>query len=149
MPCLRLPGFGCEEKNCATAPRDAEGTQALVEAARATLERFVADPDLAGFRATLAEARGVLIVPEENRGGFILGGSGGVGVLVARDADLARLVDEHGRPRRWTRPAGFAALVLLILEQQVTLASAAAALWTGPRATRVHGTGPAPGHDAC
>ncbi|MDN5796495.1 MAG: hypothetical protein L0H79_12175 [Intrasporangium sp.] len=47
--------------------------------------------------------------------------------LVARDADLARLVDEYGRPRLWTRPAGFAALVLLILEQQVSLASAAAA----------------------
>jgi len=80
-PLVLLLGAGC-----ATAPRDAEGTRALVEAARATLERFVADPDLAGFRATLAEARGVLIVPEENRGGFILGGSGGVGVLVARDA---------------------------------------------------------------
>lgn len=47
--------------------------------------------------------------------------------LVARDVDLARLVDEHGRPRLWTRPAGFPALVLLILEQQVSLASAAAA----------------------
>lgn len=47
--------------------------------------------------------------------------------LVARDADLRRLVDEHGRPRLWTRPAGFPALVLLILEQQVSLASAAAA----------------------
>jgi DNA-3-methyladenine glycosylase II len=47
--------------------------------------------------------------------------------LVARDADLHRLVDEHGRPRLWTRPAGFPALVLLILEQQVSLASAAAA----------------------
>jgi DNA-3-methyladenine glycosylase II len=47
--------------------------------------------------------------------------------LVTRDADLARVVDEHGRPRLWTRPAGFAALVLLILEQQVSLASAAAA----------------------
>jgi len=44
--------------------------------------------------------------------------------LVSRDADL---VEEHGRPVLWTRPPGFRALVLFILEQQVSLASAAAA----------------------
>jgi DNA-3-methyladenine glycosylase II len=47
--------------------------------------------------------------------------------LTSRDLDLARLVAEHGRPALWSRPAGFASLVLLILEQQVSLASAAAA----------------------
>ncbi|WP_353510314.1 DNA-3-methyladenine glycosylase 2 family protein [Intrasporangium sp.] len=47
--------------------------------------------------------------------------------LVSRDADLARIVREHGRPVLWTRPPGFPALVLFILEQQVSLASAAAA----------------------
>jgi DNA-3-methyladenine glycosylase II len=47
--------------------------------------------------------------------------------LTSRDHNLARIVDEHGRPRLWTRPAGFPSLVLLILEQQVSLASAAAA----------------------
>jgi DNA-3-methyladenine glycosylase II len=47
--------------------------------------------------------------------------------LVAADADLARIVAEHGMPPFWSRPAGFRALVLLILEQQVSLASAAAA----------------------
>ncbi len=45
----------------------------------------------------------------------------------ARDGDLARLVTEHGIPVLWQRPAGFPSLVLLILEQQVSLASAAAA----------------------
>jgi hypothetical protein len=43
--------------------------------------------------------------------------------LTARDADLARLVADHGRPALWSRPAGFPSLVLLILEQQVSLAS--------------------------
>ncbi|GAB3067308.1 DNA-3-methyladenine glycosylase [Intrasporangium mesophilum] len=47
--------------------------------------------------------------------------------LTSRDADLARLVADHGRPALWSRPAGFPSLVLLILEQQVSLASAAAA----------------------
>ena len=43
------------------------------------------------------------------------------------DPDLARLVVEHGVPPLWQRPAGFPSLVLFILEQQVSLASAAAA----------------------
>jgi DNA-3-methyladenine glycosylase II len=47
--------------------------------------------------------------------------------LVDRDRDLARLVAEHGTPALWLRPAGFPSLVLFILEQQVSLASAAAA----------------------
>ncbi|MGW5242020.1 DNA-3-methyladenine glycosylase family protein [Monashia sp. NPDC004114] len=47
--------------------------------------------------------------------------------LTSRDADLARLIADHGRPALWSRPAGFPSLVLLILEQQVSLASAAAA----------------------
>lgn len=46
--------------------------------------------------------------------------------LVAADDALARVVAEHGVPPFWSRPAGFRALVLLILEQQVSLASAEA-----------------------
>jgi DNA-3-methyladenine glycosylase II len=47
--------------------------------------------------------------------------------LVDADDALARVVAEHGVPPFWSRPAGFRALVLLILEQQVSLASAEAA----------------------
>lgn len=47
--------------------------------------------------------------------------------LTASDPDLARLVAMHGTPTLWLRPAGFPSLVLFILEQQVSLASAAAA----------------------
>jgi DNA-3-methyladenine glycosylase II len=47
--------------------------------------------------------------------------------LVDADPALARIVADHGLPPFWSRPAGFRALVLLILEQQVSLASAAAA----------------------
>lgn len=46
--------------------------------------------------------------------------------LLAADAQLADVVDEHGPPVYFSRPAGFPALVLLVLEQQVSLASAAA-----------------------
>lgn len=45
----------------------------------------------------------------------------------SRHPHLATEVADHGIPARWSRPAGFASLVLLILEQQVSLASAAAA----------------------
>jgi DNA-3-methyladenine glycosylase II len=46
--------------------------------------------------------------------------------LARRDADLARVVRDHGPPPLWAREPGFATLVLLILEQQVSLASARA-----------------------
>jgi DNA-3-methyladenine glycosylase II len=40
---------------------------------------------------------------------------------------LAAIVERHGVPEFWARPPGFATLLLLILEQQVSLASAKAA----------------------
>lgn len=46
--------------------------------------------------------------------------------LVTTDPALAEQVAAHGIPTFWTRPPGFASLVLFILEQQVSLASAAA-----------------------
>ena len=46
--------------------------------------------------------------------------------LAARDRQLARIVDEFGPPPLWARPRGFPTLVRIILEQQVSLASAAA-----------------------
>jgi len=47
--------------------------------------------------------------------------------LAASDANLAAIIDEYGLPPLWTRPNRFSSLVLTILEQQVSLASAFAA----------------------
>lgn len=47
--------------------------------------------------------------------------------LARRDPDLARVVREHGPPPLWQRRPGFATLMHIILEQQVSLASARAA----------------------
>jgi DNA-3-methyladenine glycosylase II len=47
--------------------------------------------------------------------------------LAASDEQLGAILDRHGVPDFWTRPPGFATLLLLILEQQVSLASARAA----------------------
>lgn len=46
--------------------------------------------------------------------------------LAQRDRYLARLFERNGVPPLWSRRPGFATLVQLILEQQVSLASAAA-----------------------
>jgi len=58
----------------------------LVRDALYTLRNFFHDPESAGFRDKIRSARGVLIVPAEGKGGFILGGASGVGVLVARES---------------------------------------------------------------
>jgi DNA-3-methyladenine glycosylase II len=47
--------------------------------------------------------------------------------LTARDPDLARILDRHGPPPMWARTPGFPTLIHIILEQQVSLASAKAA----------------------
>ena len=47
--------------------------------------------------------------------------------LFLKDKDLRRIGKEHGYPPMWTRPATFQTLILFILEQQVSLASAYAA----------------------
>src|SRR5687768_3604922 len=46
--------------------------------------------------------------------------------LAESDSALAVVVSRHGSPPLWARPAGFATLLQIILEQQVSLASAKA-----------------------
>lgn len=50
----------------------------------------------------------------------------GVRVLARRDPRLRRLVARHGIPPLWARRPGYASLLRIILEQQVSLASAQA-----------------------
>ncbi len=50
-----------------------------------------------------------------------------VQILATRDSDLASVVQKYGAPPLWTRAPGFPSLVYIILEQQVSLASAKAA----------------------
>lgn len=51
----------------------------------------------------------------------------GVVELTNSDPDLAAVIEEHGSPPLWGRRPGFPTLVQIILEQQVSLASARAA----------------------
>jgi lipid-binding SYLF domain-containing protein len=71
------------------APAHADDTadaQQLVERARIAFEGFLTDPMTSGsVRAVLAQARAVLIYPSILRLAFVFGGSGGSGILLARD----------------------------------------------------------------
>ena len=57
-----------------------------VEKAKLTVETFLSDQNFTqSYDGYLKEAKGFLIVPQLVKGGFIFGGSGGSGVLVARN----------------------------------------------------------------
>ena len=51
----------------------------------------------------------------------------GLHFLCDRDPDLAEIMDKLGPPPMWAREPGFPTLIHIILEQQVSLASARAA----------------------
>jgi len=67
----------------------------LVDKSRITVESFLADKDMTWFRDHMKDAKGLLIIPELLKGGFILGGSGGSAVFVVRDEKTGR----------WSEPA--------------------------------------------
>ena len=48
-------------------------------------------------------------------------------LLAKKDEDLAAIIKQYGFPPMWIRPATFQTLILTILEQQISLASAYAA----------------------
>ncbi len=64
---------------------DASEAQALVLKSDAVFRSFMADPNMSWFHKNSHKARGIFIVPQMLRGGFIIGGSGGSGVLLTRD----------------------------------------------------------------
>jgi lipid-binding SYLF domain-containing protein len=65
---------------------DARDARDIVTKAEITADSFRLDPNLyPEWRGLLREAKAVLIMPQIIKGGLILGGSGGSGVLLARD----------------------------------------------------------------
>jgi len=68
------------------AAKDALEAQQLVEKAKLTVQSFAADQATGkAVRDLLKKAKGVYIAPEVLRGAFIVGASGGSGVLLIRD----------------------------------------------------------------
>lgn len=74
---------------------DASDAKQLVEKARMSFDNFVAAKEMGGFRDMLKTAKGVFVAPQVLKGAFIVGASGGSGVLLARDA----------KTHRWYGPA--------------------------------------------
>lgn len=69
------------------------------------------------------DVRATTAVPRLTQRGLLAA----VDELAARDPDLAGIVARHGPPPLWDREPGFATLIHIILEQQVSLASARSA----------------------
>lgn len=61
--------------------------QALVEKATATLRNFSTAKEMQWFRENIDQAKGLVIFPSNLKGGFIIGGSGGSGVMIARTSN--------------------------------------------------------------
>ena len=59
----------------------------LVERARLSLLRLTGNPDGRDLNDYLSRAQGVMIVPALIKGGFIIGGEGGAGVLLVKGSD--------------------------------------------------------------
>lgn len=69
--------------------------QGLVDKSRVTFQAFMNDDNMTWLRDNLHRAKGLLIVPSLLKAGFFLGGSGGSGVLIARD----------DKTDQWSQPA--------------------------------------------
>jgi lipid-binding SYLF domain-containing protein len=78
----------------ATQAEDATEAQKIVSRAQGTLQELLSDKELDSLRAGLKKAKAVLIFPTVLKAGFMLGGSGGHGVLLVR----------HGA-HDWSAPA--------------------------------------------
>ncbi len=73
---------------CAEMHRDKQSTaNDLVNQASETVQRFKGMPDLKQFADYMPTARGIVVLPSVIKGGFMLGGEGGNGVLLAKTDD--------------------------------------------------------------
>ena len=59
--------------------------QGIVDKAKVTFDAFMRNKDYAWIHENLKNAKGILIYPQILKAGFILGGSGGTGVFLAKD----------------------------------------------------------------
>jgi lipid-binding SYLF domain-containing protein len=74
---------------------DKAEAQALVDKARITFQDFMKDKNYEYLHNNLKNVKGLLIYPQVLKAGFILGGSGGTGVLVVRNE----------KSKDWSQPA--------------------------------------------
>ena len=70
---------------CGTTPETRSDTTEQVRIAQATLANFQNDPEMRAFRSYMGTAKAVVISPRVTKAGFIVGGSGGEALVLARD----------------------------------------------------------------
>lgn len=69
--------------------------QELVDRARITFESFMRDNNMTWLQENLDQAKGLIIIPSLTKAGFVIGGSGGRGVLIVKDP----------KTKKWSQPA--------------------------------------------
>jgi lipid-binding SYLF domain-containing protein len=69
--------------------------QGLVEKSAVVVKSFASDPNLEWFRKKVKDAKALLVIPQNIKGAFIVGGAGGSGALVVQD----------GQTGKWGYPA--------------------------------------------
>ena len=79
---------------------DAEG---YVNDSLKTLNNFINDPDMGWFRNHVKKAKGILIIPRLLKAGFLVGGSGGNGVLLKHDSKASHW--SYSAIDQWSYPA--------------------------------------------
>ncbi len=70
-----------------SAVRAESEAESLVTEARLTVDRLMADKDFFELPKFIERAKGIYIVPQLVKGGFIIGAEGGTGVFLARGTD--------------------------------------------------------------
>ena len=100
-----------------TTAAESTDEQELVDKAVLTLKHFLYHPDMGFFPEYLKKSVGVLIVPTFIKAGFVLGGAGGQGVLLARDEKT----DEWSEPAFYTMGSGSLGLQIGVEVSEVIL----------------------------
>ena len=75
------------------AAADKEEPQVIVDKAKATFTSIMSDKNFSWLHKSLKDAKGVVIFPQVLKAGFFLGGSGGTGVVLVRNAETGRWSD--------------------------------------------------------
>jgi len=80
-----MVAFGFAGLSNVQASEEQVTADGLVSKSATIVQAFAADPDLSWFREKVKDAKALLIIPQNLKGAFLVGGSGGSGVLVVQD----------------------------------------------------------------
>ncbi|HID97807.1 MAG TPA: hypothetical protein EYP57_06430 [Thermodesulfobacteriaceae bacterium] len=96
LACLAaLSMLVCGSMASAGAQKDYSNQEKLVEDATNTFNALIRDPAMGWVRSNLKKAKGIFIIPQSLKGGFMFGAEGGSGLVLTRD-------DKTGH---WSYPA--------------------------------------------